>query len=119
MFKTSVAKHGLMLTSLILGFSAFAQAQSTHPTTPTSIAAAQALPNDSHVTLEGVLTKKIKHEHYELKDASGTIVVDIDDKRWPHGKAANIGQKIRVWGEVDTHRYRAKDIDVDKVEIIH
>ncbi|MDL4455004.1 NirD/YgiW/YdeI family stress tolerance protein [Klebsiella michiganensis] len=34
--------------------------------------------------LEGQITRRLGHERYEFRDASGTVVLDIDDKVW-HG----------------------------------
>ena len=94
-----------------------AQAQEYWPTKST-ISQANAMPDESIVVLEGELVQKVKDEHYLLRDSTGTIVVEIDDDDW-YGAAPRMGQKIRVFGEVDTHRYRPTDIDVKRVEIIN
>lgn len=82
-----------------------------------TVAQAKELPDDSQVILEGILVKKLGHENYEFKDDSGTISVEIDDDDW-HGQLVNAGQKVRLVGEVDTHRIKPTDIDVKKVEVL-
>lgn len=50
--------------------------------------------DETVLTLTGKIVRKTKAEHYELKDHTGTINI-----------------------EVDAHRYKLTDIDVVKVEI--
>ena len=80
---------------------------------------AQALKavKDTPVTVDGVIFAKIKHEHYQLKDHTGVINVEIDDDL-ASTRQLSKGTKIRVIGEIDTHRYKAKDIDAVKIEFL-
>ncbi len=54
------------------GFVATAQAVTT-------VVQAKELPDDA---LEGHIVKQIGKELYEFKDSTGSIAVDIDDRRW-------------------------------------
>ncbi|MBJ9986969.1 NirD/YgiW/YdeI family stress tolerance protein [Acinetobacter sp. S40] len=73
--------------------------------------------DESGVTLTGQITKHIKSDHYEFKDRSGTISLEIDDDIW-RAAGLKVGDHVRVVGEVDTHRYKPTDIEVVKIEKI-
>lgn len=80
-----------------------------------SISQVAKLPDEAGVTITGQIARHIKGDDYEVKDASGTIKVEIDDDI---SRALNlkVGDHIRVIGEVDTHRYKPTDIEAVKVE---
>jgi uncharacterized protein (TIGR00156 family) len=84
----------------------------------TTVKQAQSAHDDTPVVLEGVITKRISGEHYEFKDATGSIEVEIDNDDWPAGAAVSENTKVRLTGEVDHHKLKATDIDVDRVEIL-
>jgi uncharacterized protein (TIGR00156 family) len=84
----------------------------------TTVKQAQAAADDTKVVLEGTITKRISSEHYEFKDATGSIQVEIDNDDWPAGAAVSENTKVRLTGEVDHHKLKATDIDVDRVEIL-
>ena len=73
--------------------------------------------DETGVTLTGQITKHIKSDHYEFKDRSGIISLEIDDDLW-HAAGLKVGDHVRVVGEVDTHRYKPTDIEVVKIEKI-
>ena len=73
--------------------------------------------DETGVTLTGQITKHIKSDHYEFKDRSGTISLEIDDDIW-RAAGLTVGDHVRVVGEVDTHRYKPTDIEVVKIEKI-
>ncbi|MFW1665851.1 NirD/YgiW/YdeI family stress tolerance protein [Acinetobacter ursingii] len=73
--------------------------------------------DETGVTLTGQITKHIKSDHYEFKDRSGTISLEIDDDLW-RAAGLTVGDHVRVVGEVDTHRYKPTDIEVVKIEKI-
>ncbi|WP_130804024.1 NirD/YgiW/YdeI family stress tolerance protein [Acinetobacter ihumii] len=74
--------------------------------------------DETGVTLTGQITKHIKSDHYQFKDRSGTIDVEIDDDIW-RAAGLKIGDHVRLVGEVDTHRYKPTDIEVVKIDKIH
>lgn len=84
---------------------------------PVTVAVALKAAKDTPVQLTGTIVVQVKHEHYQLKDQTGVINVEIDDDLASAAQLKN-GTKVRVIGEVDTHRYKAKDIDVVKVDIL-
>ena len=73
--------------------------------------------DETAVTLTGTIVRQIKHEHYELKDSTGTIGIEVDGDLIDL-KKLKPRTKVKVVGEVDTHRYKPTDIEVVKIEII-
>lgn len=83
----------------------------------TTVAEALNAADDTPVVLEGYVTQRVKHEKYEFSDATGKILVEIDDKDWPAGQAISETTKVRIFGEVDRHRFRPTDVDVDRIQL--
>lgn len=83
-----------------------------------SVAQAKTLKDDSKVVLTGQISRSIGDEKYEFKDATGTIIVDIDDEKW-NGQPVDSSVKVTLVGEVDHDRFPKKtvEIDVDEVRI--
>ena len=73
------------------------------------------LKDETGVTLTGQITKHLQSDHYEFKDQSGTIGIEIDDDIWRQA-GLKVGDHVRLVGEVDTHRYKPTDIEVIKIE---
>ena len=81
-----------------------------------SVAQAKTQRDDSWVVLEGNIIRQVGHELYEFKDATGTINVDIDDKRWM-GQTLSPTDKVRIEGEVDKD-WNSVEIDVKTVRVL-
>ena len=79
------------------------------------VADVKNLKDETAVTLTGTLLKHLKQEHYEFNDGTGLILLEIDDDIW-RSAAIQVGDKIKVIGEVDKHRYKPTDIEVVKIE---
>lgn len=118
-----------VLAVMLTGFSfgAFAQQQSFgvpadqggfRGPTPglSSVEQAKTLRGDARVLLEGNIIKQIGHELYEFRDTSGTVYVDIDDKRWM-GQTISPETKVRLEGEVDKD-WNSVEIDVKKLHVL-
>lgn len=80
-----------------------------------TIAQAKKLADETGVTLKGTIVKHISGDDFELKDSTGTIVLDVDDDQWKPMKL-KAGDKVRVVGEIDTHRIKPTDVDVIHIE---
>lgn len=82
-----------------------------------SIAQAQKMPDETGVTLTGKIVRQVapQSDDFELRDSSGTIIIDVDDDLWKPSKL-KAGDNVRVLGEVDTHRQKPTDIDVISIE---
>ena len=73
------------------------------------------LADEMGVTLTGQITKHLRSDHYEFKDLSGTIGIEVEDDIWRKA-GLKVGDHVRLLGEVDTHRYKPTDIEVIKIE---
>jgi len=80
-----------------------------------TVSKAKTLADESGVTLTGTIVKHITSDHFEFKDATGSIGIEIDDDLWKPLQL-KAGDKVRVVGEVDTHRIKPTDIEVFKIE---
>ncbi len=83
-----------------------------------TVAKALKARDDAHVVLEGrIVSAGPKHEEYVFEDATGKIIVEIDDKDF-RGLTVTPENVVRIWGEVDTKHKRDSEIDVDRIEIV-
>ena len=79
-----------------------------------TVAEAKKLPDETAVTLSGVIVRKTQKDHFELKDSSGKIGMEVDSDLWrPMGLKS--GDKVKVIGEVDTNTGQATAIDVVQI----
>lgn len=83
----------------------------------TSVKAAKEAADDTPAVLEGSIVKRLHGEHYEFKDATGSMQVEIDHDDWPQGVDVSEKTRVRLTGEVD-HERKGVEIDVDRVEVI-
>lgn len=81
------------------------------------VAGAMTAVDDTPVVLQGQIVKRLRHEQYLFKDATGTIEVEIDDDEWPQGQEVSETATVRITGEVDVHHER-RDIDVERIELV-
>lgn len=80
-----------------------------------TVAEAKQLADETAVTLSGVIVKRIRGDHFEFKDGSGSIDIEVDDDFWkPMGLKAD--DQVKVMGEVDTQSGQYTNIDVVKIE---
>lgn len=83
----------------------------------TTVKAAKEAADDTPAVLEGSIVKRLHGEHYEFKDATGSMQVEIDHEDWPQGVDVSEKTKVRLTGEVD-HERKGVEIDVDRVEVL-
>lgn len=81
----------------------------------TTVAEALKMRDDSPVVLTGQIEKNLGNEKYQFKDATGTVVVDIDNEDW-RGVDVTPANTITIRGEVDKDMFTT-EIDVDSVEL--
>ena len=83
--------------------------------------AAQALKawDDTPVTLTGHVVQRMPgdDDDYLFRDATGEIVVEIDHEVF-QGRTVTPQTKVRISGEVDTHKFRPATVDVKWLEIL-
>ncbi|MDR2112406.1 MAG: NirD/YgiW/YdeI family stress tolerance protein [Candidatus Accumulibacter sp.] len=65
-----------------------------------SVEEAKKLRDDSPVQLQGNIVRALGDEKYVLRDASGEIVVEIDDDVW-RGVTVGPDDKVEIRGEID------------------
>lgn len=84
----------------------------------TTVAAANKAAVDTPVLLEGKIIRQVARERYEFADATGTIVVEIDDEDLPREQFDD-STPLRIKGEVDRRwNQRQRYIDVKSVQIV-
>lgn len=76
----------------------------------TTVAEVEKMADDAWVTLEGKIEKQLGHEKYQFNDGTGTIVLDIDDKRW-QGLTVGPEDTVIITGEIDKD-FRGREIEV-------
>ncbi len=74
----------------------------------------QALRDDTRVTLEGNIVEQVGKEKYLFKDATGEIIIEIDNDDW-NGVQVTPNDTVTIYGEVDQHRHRPADIEVKHI----
>ena len=72
--------------------------------------------DDAPVTLIGFLVEQLAHDKYLFRDDSGTVVVDIDHKKF-RGQNVTPKTRVRIVGEVDVD-HGSREVDADYLEII-
>ncbi len=71
-----------------------------------TVSKAKTLADETGVTLTGTIVKHIAGDHYELKDKTDLA----------NGWQLKVGDKVRIVGEVDTHRIKPTEIEVLQIE---
>lgn len=79
----------------------------------TTVANAKGLRDDTWVTLRGNIVERISDDKYTFKDASGTVNIDIDHKRW-NGQTITPQDVVETQGEVDKD-WNSVEIDVKQI----
>ena len=80
-----------------------------------SVAEALKLSDDTPVVLEGTIEQSLGDEKYMFKDASGSVIVEIDDEDW-RGITVTPKDTVIINGEVDKDMFKTK-IDADSISI--
>ena len=80
-----------------------------------SVAEAQKMKDDAAIVLEGKIEKSLGNEEYLFSDATGSIVVEIDNDNWK-GLTVTPKDVVVLKGEVEKDIFKT-EIDVDVVEL--
>ncbi|HAD4481819.1 TPA_asm: YgiW/YdeI family stress tolerance OB fold protein [Salmonella enterica subsp. enterica serovar Typhi str. CT18] len=83
----------------------------------TTVESAKSLRDDAWVTLRGNIVGRISDDLYVFKDATGTINVDIDHKRW-NGLTVTPQDTVEIQGEVDKD-WNSVEIDVKQIRKVN
>ena len=74
--------------------------------------------DDTPCTLEGRILERIGGDTYTFEDASGKVIVEIDDKVF-HGNVVTPETRVKLVGEVERKkRGRPNQVDVRYLEIV-
>ena len=83
----------------------------------TTVAQALKMKDDTYATLRGNIVKQVKHEKYLFKDATGEIIVEIDDDDWG-GVTVGPNDTVELIGEIDKD-FNKIEFDVDIVKKVN
>lgn len=109
----------LIVTLLILfALTSVSHAQFKGPSnaTPTTVAQALTMRDDSRVILKGHIVKSLGDEKYTFSDGTAEIIIEIDDKDWA-GRTVTPENTIEISGEVDKEMLEPTKIDVDSFTV--
>ncbi len=111
---------GTLLTSLALGnVSAWAKPEKGGFTGPgpktMTVEEVKKLPDDTHVRLQGAIVQHLGGNDYMFKDATGTIPVEIDQKKW-RGQEVGDNDTVTIDGEVDVDAKKGIEVDVKHIK---
>ncbi len=70
-------------------------------------------PDDSYVTVQGNIVKKISSDKYLFKDETGNMTVEIDHEKWGNIEASE-KDTLELTGEIE-RKFNSIHLDVDTV----
>lgn len=82
----------------------------------TTAAKVKEMNDDSWVKLRGNIVERLSDDRYLFRDASGTVNVEIDHKRW-NGLTVSPQDKVELQGKVDKE-WRDFEVDVKQISKI-
>lgn len=87
------------------------------PLQPSTVATAKSLKDDTQVSLQGQVIRALGKDKYEFRDATGTLIVEIDNQKW-HGKPITQQAQVILIGEIDRESDNQVELDVDEVRTV-
>ena len=78
-----------------------------------SVTEVVSLPDDTPVVMRGRITKNMGNNIFVFEDASGTIMMEIDEESW-NGNTVRVDDIVTVYGSVDKGS-NYTEIDVDSI----
>lgn len=120
-YKMSMIKNIAALAALTAVFgTGIAQAQFVN-NGPSSVMTVKQMKDtardDQMVVLEGYLVDQVKHDKYTFKDATGTVLVEIDDRIFA-GQRVDGKTKIRIEGEFEKDFMNPDEVEVYRLTIL-
>ena len=79
-----------------------------------TVAEALKMNDDSYVTVQGNIVKKISDDKYSFKDSTGTITVEINKDKWS-GVSADTKDRLEIVGEIEKKNNQIH-LDVESVK---
>ena len=114
-------KKYFLILSLVFTTSSFVFAAGNigfqdNGTSKVTVAQALKMKDDSFVTIQGNIIKRIYDDKYTFKDSTGTITVEIDTEKW-EGQSVNTVDLLELTGEIEK-KFNSTLLDVDTVKVI-
>lgn len=81
--------------------------------TVATVKQAQDMKDDAWVTMCGNIEKRIGDEDYQFRDATGTMKVEIDHKRW-EGQTISPKDNVELQGKIDKD-FNSVELDVKQI----
>lgn len=82
-------------------------------TSVVTVKQAEGMRDDSWITVRGTLEKQIGSEDYLFRDETGSMKVEIDDRRW-NGLSVTPKDRVELTGELDKD-FNSIELDVKQV----
>lgn len=88
----------------------------TGPTTVKqhTVAEVKTLADDTQIIMVGNIAESLGDEKYTFKDATGTIIVEIDDEDW-RGLVVAPEDTVTITGEVDKDMLKEPKVEVKTI----
>ncbi|MEE4407603.1 MULTISPECIES: YgiW/YdeI family stress tolerance OB fold protein [unclassified Serratia (in: enterobacteria)] len=80
----------------------------------TTVEKVKSMSDDAWVMLQGNIEQRVGDDTYTFRDASGTLTVEIDKKRW-NGQTITPKDKVQLEGKVDKD-WSSVEVDVKNVK---
>lgn len=81
--------------------------------TMATVKQAQDMSDDAWVTMRGNIEKRVGDEEYLFRDATGTMTVEIDHKRW-EGQVVGPKDNVELQGKLDKD-FNSLELDVKQI----
>lgn len=114
LFAAALAMTGTAAAQFVNPAQSGAPAAVTHTSVKSVLADGK---DDQHVVLEGFLVERVKDDDYRFKDATGTLIVDIDDEDFK-GQKVTPDTRVRLEGEVDSELVGDNRVDVERLTVL-
>lgn len=79
-----------------------------------SVQEALQMPDDTKVALRGNIVQHLGGDDYAFQDATGTITLEIDDKRW-RGQSITPQDTVEITGKVDRDWGSGVEVEVKSI----
>lgn len=79
-----------------------------------TVAQVKEMRDDVPVIVTGNIVKNMGGEKYLFRDATDSIVIEIDDDDW-NGLTVTPDDNVKLYGEVESKLFKT-EIDVDRIE---
>lgn len=104
----------LMLLIMTTGFAVASNGGFQDSTKKMSVSDALKMADNSYVSVQGNIVKKLTDDKYMFKDSTGSMTVEIDNDRWA-GISANRKDTLILSGEIEK-KLSTTCLDVDSVQ---